>query len=217
MKNFLIYSFLLIGVFSLCLFTSLFFKRTLGLEGDYLSTFATIVAALVALFLFNDWREEQEYQTKKEFIIKIRQIYDELHDLNFNHIDSRASLIYKLKNNIYDSEFHLECINNFSTFKMKMDLLITKILVNLEEYEGVSNQNMLIKELDNALALSQKTINKSYKEILNDIRVKNIKSEDIFKSFEEFNNVSNRMIGEIYQEVISKLMKQLRPFKQSKN
>ncbi|MDC5277037.1 hypothetical protein OHW85_15970 [Acinetobacter baumannii] len=213
MKKYLAYTFLVIGLFLLCLSTSLLFKNTLGLEGDYLSAFSTTVAALVAILLFNDWRDEQEYQTKKEFIFKVRHIYDELHDLNFNHIDARAGLIYKLKNNLYDSEFHLECFNSFSIFKMKMDFLITKILITLEEYEVVSNQKEFIEELDKALVLRQKSIHEAYQCIVNDIKVKDINTEDVYKNFEEFNNVINIIIGEIYQEIISELIKQLRPFR----
>ncbi|MDX8154313.1 hypothetical protein SLJ62_01970 [Acinetobacter pittii] len=217
MKKFLVYTLLLVGLFLLCLSTSLLFKKTLGLEGDYLSAFSTTIAALVAVLLFNDWRDEQEYQTKKEFIFKVRHIYDELHDLNFNHIDARAGLIYKLKNNLYDSEFHLECFNSFSIFKMKIDFLITKILITLEEYEVVSNQKEFIEELDKTLVLKQKSIHEAYQGILNDIKDKNINSKDVCQKFEEFNNVVNIIIGEIYQEIISELIKQLRPFRKIHN
>lgn len=203
----------LTGLFFVCLAISILIKNYFQIEGDYLSAFATTVAAIVAIFLFNDWRDEQEYQTKKEFIFKVRQIYDELHDLNFNHIDTRAGLIYKLKNNMYDSDFHFECFNSFSIFKMKMDFLITKILITLEEYEVVSYQKEFIEELDKALALRQKNIHESYQNILNEIKDKNINYEHVYKKFEEFDNVVNIIIGEIYQEIISELIKQLHPFR----
>lgn len=201
-----------IALLLICIIFSLVGKYIFGLEGDYLSAAATLFAAVIAFILFNDWREEQEYQTKKEFIMKIRLIYDDLYDLNFDHIDSRGKLIFKLESGNYDSDFPFDCFNNFSIFKMKLDSLITKMLITLEEYEVISNQEKFIQKLDRDLELQQKNIHKAFKIISTQMDLKNMEPKDLARNFEEFNNVVNKVMGEIYGQVIFKLIEQLRPF-----
>lgn len=48
---------ILVGLFLICLSISVLMKYWLDLNGDYLSAFATLVAATVALQLYTDWRK----------------------------------------------------------------------------------------------------------------------------------------------------------------
>ncbi|MCH7391635.1 hypothetical protein [Acinetobacter dispersus] len=53
--------------------TSLLFKRTLDLDGDYLSAFATLVAALVAFLLFNDWKVEHKFRLLEQYHSSLKE------------------------------------------------------------------------------------------------------------------------------------------------
>lgn len=46
-----------IGLFLICLSTSVLMKNWFDVDGDYLSAFSTLVAAGVALHLYTDWRK----------------------------------------------------------------------------------------------------------------------------------------------------------------
>lgn len=48
---------IIIGLFTMCLSTSILMKKWFDMDGDYLSAFATLVAAGVALHLYTDWRK----------------------------------------------------------------------------------------------------------------------------------------------------------------
>lgn len=60
-----------IGMFLICLSTSILIKKWFGLDGDYLSAFATLVAACIALHLYTDWRDQERYNLAKEHVLKI--------------------------------------------------------------------------------------------------------------------------------------------------
>lgn len=46
-----------IGLFLICLSTSVLMKNWFDVDGDYLSAFSTLVAAGVALHLYTDWKK----------------------------------------------------------------------------------------------------------------------------------------------------------------
>ncbi|OON26937.1 hypothetical protein BI372_09315 [Acinetobacter pittii] len=64
---------------------SFIIKRTIGLDGDYLSAFATIVAALVAFYLFNDWREQHRLNNLESLKFSLNQGFIEM-DLAYNEL-----------------------------------------------------------------------------------------------------------------------------------
>lgn len=63
--------FIIIGLFLACLSISILMKKWFDMDGDYLSAFATLAAAMVAAYLFNDWRDQERYNSTKEHVLKI--------------------------------------------------------------------------------------------------------------------------------------------------
>lgn len=51
-------TFVIFFIFIVCFSLSVIIKQYFGIDGDYLSAFSTLVAAVVAYFLFTDWREQ---------------------------------------------------------------------------------------------------------------------------------------------------------------
>lgn len=61
MKKQIIFLFIVLFVFIVCLSISIIIKHFFGLDGDYLSAFSTLVAAAGAFYLFNDWKDEHKF------------------------------------------------------------------------------------------------------------------------------------------------------------
>lgn len=52
----------LIFAFLFCLCSSIYFKYTFDIEGDYLSAFSTLVAAIAAYYFYSDWKVEHKFK-----------------------------------------------------------------------------------------------------------------------------------------------------------
>jgi hypothetical protein len=112
---------LLAGLFLICISTSIMIKKYFNVDGDYLSAFATLAAALVAVFLYSDWR----YQYKVELFERTK---NKIHDLFIN-----AEGVF--------NRLHLLFVNSES---YNIDI---KELVQLQiEYQGAID--ILTSELD---------------------------------------------------------------------
>lgn len=76
-----------IGVFLGCIVISLTIKRYLNIDGDYLSAAATFFAAIVAFYLYSDWRIQ--YKVSKLDILYIKfdnttkSILEKLHEIDY--------------------------------------------------------------------------------------------------------------------------------------
>ncbi|KRI62336.1 hypothetical protein APC62_07535 [Acinetobacter pittii] len=67
MKKIISIFFALTGLFFVCLATSILIKNYFEIEGDYLSAFSTLVAALVAFYLFTDWKVEHKIKLMEQY------------------------------------------------------------------------------------------------------------------------------------------------------
>ncbi|HGW3827330.1 TPA: hypothetical protein ACNICD_003119 [Acinetobacter baumannii] len=79
--------------FLFCLSSSIYFKHQFNIEGDYLSSFSTLIAAIVAYQLFNDWKVEHKFKllekfhdTLKERALRLNSIFDAM-NLEFRYIE----------------------------------------------------------------------------------------------------------------------------------
>ncbi|MDC4876058.1 hypothetical protein OHV84_15905 [Acinetobacter baumannii] len=57
----------LIFAFLFCLSCSIYFKTNFQIEGDYLSAFSTLVAAIVAYYFYSDWKEEHKFKLLEQY------------------------------------------------------------------------------------------------------------------------------------------------------
>ena len=70
-----------VGLFFICLGISILTKEYFEIETDYLSAFATLFAAIVAIYLYSDWKEPHKalkiLSERNEILLSIRQLrYD---------------------------------------------------------------------------------------------------------------------------------------------
>ncbi|MDC5640989.1 hypothetical protein OFN00_18215 [Acinetobacter baumannii] len=76
MKKIISIFLVLTGLFFVCLAISILIKNYFEIEGDYLSAFATLAAASLALYLYNDWKEpyklEKIRDEQKEIRVEVR-------------------------------------------------------------------------------------------------------------------------------------------------
>lgn len=57
----------LIFAFLFCLSCSIYFKSNFQIEGDYLSAFSTLVAAIVAYYFYSDWKDEHKFKLLEQY------------------------------------------------------------------------------------------------------------------------------------------------------
>ncbi|MGU3313600.1 hypothetical protein [Acinetobacter sp. M5A5_2a] len=80
-------------LFIFCLSTSIFIKKYLCIDGDYLSAFATLVAAMVAYYLFSDWRVEHTFKLIEQYHTNLKN-----KSINLNNsFDSMSREIFKIE------------------------------------------------------------------------------------------------------------------------
>ncbi|WP_428878434.1 hypothetical protein [Acinetobacter baumannii] len=155
MKKTLIYSSLVISIFLICLSLSIIVKHFFDVDGDYLSAFATLIAAAVAYYLYNDWKAP--YQIEKirdeqnEIRIMVRVVKKNIESLIFfaytkvkdeNQFNNSQDLILEfqvLARNILDSIDDLASL--LASYKIifessNNELLNNHILIVDESYQA---------------------------------------------------------------------------------
>lgn len=94
MKKHTLYEISMIGLILLliCIIVALIGKHALGLEGDYLSAAATLFAAVVAMLLFNDWREQQKFALIEKYQDLLKEAGNSLF-LNYSKFHLRVKTV----------------------------------------------------------------------------------------------------------------------------
>lgn len=143
------------GVFLTCLAISFLIKKYFHIDGDYLSAFATLFAAGVALILYSDWRDQQRFVLIEKYQEFLRENGREV----FSNYGNFYSFIRTLRNEIYtfeNTESELtsnEFLNQYSIeFDEKLSLLTTTLFhasTLLHEYQ------ILLKLYDNRIEDSE--------------------------------------------------------------
>ncbi|MGN8009443.1 hypothetical protein ACTJJH_15870 [Acinetobacter sp. 22301] len=110
--------------------SSIIFKHFLDIEADYLSAFATLIAAVVAMKLYNDWREQLQidiFVSSKENLNKL------FNDLLITH-DEMLRFLYDVR----DAEEE----DNWPNYH----IILKKLLISLEDIYAELDNNILILE-----------------------------------------------------------------------
>lgn len=200
MKNFNEFELIGIGIALLliCIVFSLVGKYIFGLEGDYLSAAATLFAAVVALILFNDWRDP--YSAQK---------VDEERTL------LRAS-VKNFRNNYYAFNSHvlkfpggvLNTVNPFFAEYMKLEgqLLnsLDDVSESLEFYATYLNEVSTDKNTnthkDNLIFYSQ---------LLFDFHAEFSKTDPYTSFPETFQNIDKNIRNGFFLKIVEKISKDL--------
>lgn len=125
--------FVIAALFLICLSTSVLMKKWFDIDGDYLSAFATLVAAGVALHLYTDWR-------KPIFLNKIEDEQKELKKsvrLFKKSVDSILCFLHT-KKPIESS------LNNGDMFSLEYQKLMTNLLDSTDDLCALLNNYKLI-------------------------------------------------------------------------
>lgn len=141
------------------------FKDALSFTGSLFGGLATFGAAIIAAYLFNDWRDQHNKDIENQFI---KSIID-----SFNILDYKAAQIDIKFNNfkiLYSSDIYSTNDHPFSSFEEKyLDPLIADIgdlrleLAKLNNYyqlyssfydHNIGNFESVIKDMQNILYLS---------------------------------------------------------------
>lgn len=130
--------FILISLFLVCLSTSILMKKWFDVNSDYLSAFATLVAAAVALHLYTDWRKPfflNKVQDEQNEIKRSIRLFKRSVDSMLLFLSRKKPLYTGLNNG---DEFSLE----YQDIMIKL-LDITDDLFNLlDNYKLIFNENI---------------------------------------------------------------------------
>ncbi|WDZ50215.1 hypothetical protein LF296_12880 [Acinetobacter vivianii] len=131
MKIFKITSYAL-SLFLICLGISILVKNKFGVDGDYLSAFSTLVAALVAVYLYSDWRVEHRLKLLEQYHNKIKEeSYAAYLKVNYILVDHP---VLKVKDN--DHEELKNQINFYLKDIDKLAEILTELCISVNEYQN---------------------------------------------------------------------------------
>lgn len=151
-----------IGIFLSCLGLSKLANFYFDISSDYLTATATFFAAFIALYLFNDWREQQKYSLVEKYQVLIRDSGNILF-LNYSKFHV---YIRNLRNQIILNQSDVKELEKITSNNPDFDTNVQDLLNN------IFNSSTLLHEYQICL----KSLNE------------NVINEDHFKEIEEFKN-----------------------------
>ncbi|WP_436462781.1 hypothetical protein [Acinetobacter seifertii] len=123
---------LLITIFFSCLAISIFIKKHFGIEGDYLSAFATLAATSVAFFLVADWKEQSFLNLFLQTSRRITTLCDKL----FNSYDNFKNFLYEMN----DKELARIDQENFRLLSKEFMNIIDNLLLEMDQQKLLLQQ-----------------------------------------------------------------------------
>lgn len=146
-------------------------KKWFDVDGDYLSAFATLIAAMVAAYLFNDWKEQHNKEVLNKFRLNIYDLYLKL----ISNTDIQTKNINTLEEYLVDLDY--EC-NIAIMYQHNTTHLRNDILENFFEIEVIFHQ---LHEQFTAYSIIKNSISLDlirYNEYLNASKAANSKFDD---------------------------------------
>lgn len=140
MQKYFFYFLSLILIFLFCLGVSIQVKEFYKIEGDYLSSFSTLIAALVAFVLYKDWREEYVLNLYVESQKNINLLFKDVIETS-RHMNDYLRKIINSDEDIFDFDKYND---NIMMFIENAELLLLEI----------DNQKMLFKKLQKKIKLN---------------------------------------------------------------
>lgn len=139
MKKILLVFYIVLS-FCFCLVTSYIVKKSLNIEGDYLSAFTTLLAAVVAYNLYSDWKEQHKLKLWEKYISDSRKILSDLKDCQKSIGEFQIAFLASTSTKVpYDSELR--------QYKIKLRDTILRSQNFLFEY------NMFLKTIKGRIRL----------------------------------------------------------------
>ncbi|MFW2563845.1 hypothetical protein [Acinetobacter baumannii] len=142
MKKIYLYFFYALVIFYFCFIISYIIKKQFDIDGDYLSAFATFIAALVAANLFNDWREKHKVEWFERLKDKINQFYTSFESsysefltvlIRRKYQDSSEELNLVTKNLLVELENLTNELDFYEKLLVKFKIDISKLQVHPKE------------------------------------------------------------------------------------
>ncbi|MDS9866318.1 hypothetical protein XB97_18770 [Acinetobacter pittii] len=213
MKNFNEFQLIGIGIALLltCIIFSLIGKHILGLEGDYLSAAATLFASVIAIILFNDWRDEQEHQVFTELIKTIKQDYRKLNDKYIEDLYSLHEMLHKLKFNQPTQALTFEVIEKITLSYTTFSRVFKEIQITLLEIKEIKSDFNNFDEMYKTITDYEDELYNSYQNVCNEIQKisdTNNYEETIYK-LKNFRDLENDLVGKLYVEIVFGLIGKL--------
>ncbi|EKL59586.1 hypothetical protein ACIN5110_2375 [Acinetobacter baumannii OIFC110] len=179
MKKLYPYIFFVLLILIAFLATSFFFNKWFKVSGDYLSAFATILATLVAMNFFKDWRDQ--YNSR---------LFEKLKD-NFNRLYS--ALEFKLELYFFEVKINQndEIINKSKIRLREVKTSLNELKNELDYYENI------LSKLENNKREMRETLDIVKKNLEEVDKLLNLKTD----RRNNYNSFIKTELDEIFQEL----------------
>lgn len=176
-------------------------KHIFGLEGDYLSAAATLFASVIALILFNDWRDEQEHQVFTELIKTIKQDYRKLNVKYIEDLYSLHEMLHKLKFNRPTQALTFEVIEKITLSYTTFSRVFKEIKSDFNNFD----------EMYKTIIDYEDELYNSYQNVCNEIqKIPDTNNyEETINKLKNFRDLENDLVGKLYVEIVFSLIGKL--------
>lgn len=190
MKNLKIFICIAFFIFLICLSISIIIKHYFNIDGDYLSAFSTLLAALLAFYLFTDWKVEHKIKLIDQFHVNLRIKTSEAKIVLFDSVIFKLEMINGSRVEIGNQLF-LEAVHGLDKFLLQLSELYNYLL----EYK------VCLSSLDKNSAVNFQSIRVEYfiKCLLENFN----NLTEIRNSVNSINSLSQKDLMDIKQLIIS--------------
>lgn len=183
-------------------------KETLSIAVSFMGVLATIFAALIAVLLFNDWREQHNKQVSNSIGLKNLETFNEFE----KKILELRSHMSDFENILDDYQYYVEFTDlyrdgnitsyqNILSKKNEIDISFHVLLINIKNYITITESNLLKNKADSYL---QAFINANKYDLSID------SPRDFFNKTETQVNGYNELKDLIKNELIEPLIRNLK-------
>jgi len=159
-KDHWIKPFIIIGLFAICLSTSILMKKWFNVDGDYLSAFATLIAAVVALYLYTDWRKPiflNKIEDEQKELKKIIRLFKKSSDSILLFMNTKSPMGTGLNNgDLFSLEYQKLMYSLLDNADDLCTLLVNyKLILNEDQYkshiEFINSNLTILKEINDVI------------------------------------------------------------------
>lgn len=135
--------FVVFFIFIVCFSLSIIIKHYFEIEGDYLSAFSTLVAAVVAYFLFTDWKDEHKFEMIQKLHIDLKNS----NNASSNHLSNAKMNFSIIEGSSAQSgeKRWLEGISELGIFLKELNNL-QNIIYEYRICLSIMHSNLILKE-----------------------------------------------------------------------
>lgn len=183
-------------------------KESWSASLTFFSVLATLGAAVIAAYLFNDWRTQADHQTNKELIYKIKSIDSLLNDFIFNKMEilSEMTDMYKAQSTGLPPK-HKEY--RFELFRIHNNTLrnLMEIKLEVQNYGFVADKTELTEKMKEKIVILETSLEKLFKPFEDNLAINSSDFYSCILAYKPF--IGSEIPAQLYEHVTYPLLSKL--------